>query len=179
MFNFVALDLPIDGARKFTMSRFEDHRGSLSTIWDSRLSQHQFVLDKFSSSNTGVFRGLHGDHKSTKHISLLSGKIFFIIVDPRLVFDDGRLSCWFETFDATQQTVAFEVGPGLLNGFYVNDGPVIFFYKWAFEGNYVDADAQTTIFWNDPRLSHVPWPFTAPILSSRDTSESAKPYFTK
>jgi dTDP-4-dehydrorhamnose 3,5-epimerase len=179
LFNFVALDLPIDGARKFTMSRFEDHRGCLSTIWDSRLSQHQFVLDKFSSSNTGVFRGLHGDHKSTKHISVLSGKIFFVIVDPRLICDDGRLSCWFETIDATQQTVAFEVGPGLLNGFYVYDGPAIFFYKWAFDGNYVDADAQTTIFWNDPRLSHVPWPFTAPILSSRDASDSATSRFTK
>ena len=68
----------------------EDFRGYIWTSWrdDKHTSldlQKKLLLwrrDKFSTSNKGVLRGLHGDTKSWKLVSCVYGEIYFVIVNP-------------------------------------------------------------------------------------------------
>ena len=43
----------------------------------------------------------------------------------------------------------------------------VYHYKLAYSGDYIDADEQFTVSWNDPRLN-IKWPTNDPILSERD-----------
>ena len=43
----------------------------------------------------------------------------------------------------------------------------LYFYKWAYEGEYVDANDQFTYAWNDERVG-IDWGMITPILSERD-----------
>lgn len=60
-------------------SIFEDHRGSIRTIFDSILTKDlnlkSFNHIKLTYSNNNVFRGFHGDTKSWKLIKCVNGII--------------------------------------------------------------------------------------------------------
>ncbi|WP_300955833.1 dTDP-4-dehydrorhamnose 3,5-epimerase family protein, partial [Helicobacter rodentium] len=49
----------------------------------------------------------------------------------------------------------------------VRSKEAIYYYKCAYEGEYVDADSQFTYAWNDERIG-INWGITNPILSQRD-----------
>jgi dTDP-4-dehydrorhamnose 3,5-epimerase len=59
------------------------------------------------------------------------------------------------------------VPPGLGNGHLVMSDGAVFFYKWAYEGNYPDVEDQFSLKWDDPKLN-ISWPTSLPILSHRD-----------
>jgi dTDP-4-dehydrorhamnose 3,5-epimerase len=59
------------------------------------------------------------------------------------------------------------IPPGMGNAFYVKSSSAIYHYKLAYSGNYIDADEQFTIAWNDPLLN-IKWSTNDPILSKRD-----------
>ena len=59
------------------------------------------------------------------------------------------------------------VPPNFLNGHLVLSENCVFFYKWAYEGEYPDVNDQFSIRWNDPILK-INWPISEPILSERD-----------
>ena len=46
-------------------------------------------------------------------------------------------------------------------------GYMVVHYKWSFDGEYIDADEQFTIKWDDP-IYNINWPIKNPILSKRD-----------
>ncbi|EHV9080061.1 dTDP-4-dehydrorhamnose 3,5-epimerase family protein, partial [Campylobacter jejuni] len=43
----------------------------------------------------------------------------------------------------------------------------VYYYKLAYEGEYMDAPDQFTYAWNDERIG-IDWPTNTPILSDRD-----------
>ena len=43
----------------------------------------------------------------------------------------------------------------------------IFYYKMAYDGEFVDTDKQKTIKWNSNKFN-IEWPCINPILSNRD-----------
>ena len=43
----------------------------------------------------------------------------------------------------------------------------VFYYKWAYEGEYPDVEDQFTLKWNDENLK-IDWPTNSPILQKRD-----------
>ena len=59
------------------------------------------------------------------------------------------------------------IPPGMGNGYYVFSPTAVYHYKLAYTGNYIDADQQFTINWNNPKLN-ITWPVNNPILSDRD-----------
>ena len=59
------------------------------------------------------------------------------------------------------------IPPGIGNAFYVNSEKATYHYKLAYHGEYVDADEQFTVPWDDPRIN-IEWPSRSPILSDRD-----------
>lgn len=47
----------------------------------------------------------------------------------------------------------------------------MYYYKCAYEGEYLDADEQFTLAWNDPKID-IDWGVKNPILSERDIRAS-------
>ena len=64
-------------------SSFEDFRGELFTSYKKGDFNLDFNHDKVSISRKNVLRGLHGDSKSWKLITCLSGEVMLVVVDNR------------------------------------------------------------------------------------------------
>ena len=169
MFAYEAEKMPeIKGVVKFKPSKFADFRGDLWTLWSNEIDDlrgYNFVLDKVSVSHRNVWRGLHGDSKSTKLISVLHGEALFVLLDRRsqsATYDN-------HIFVKLTSSEMYLVPPGVLNGFWVTSPTCVFWYKWAFEGKYLDASEQITVSLNELAGRNIPWPDEAPIVSERDS----------
>jgi dTDP-4-dehydrorhamnose 3,5-epimerase len=53
------------------------------------------------------------------------------------------------------------------NGHLVLSDECVFYYKWAYEGEYPDVDEQISLNWKDPKIG-IHWLTDDPILSERD-----------
>jgi len=110
-------------------------------------------------------RGIHGDHKSWKFVSCVSGYIFQVAVDMR---KNSETFLEWEAFNlGGSNREMILLPPGVGNAFYVTSDNATYHYKLAYDGDYADVDDQFTVAWNDPRINIV-WPTTDPILSERD-----------
>jgi dTDP-4-dehydrorhamnose 3,5-epimerase len=161
----------IKDVKIITPSLREESRGSIWTSYtSSQLSEllpngKQFKHDKFSISKKNVLRGIHGDYKSWKLVSCVSGSIFQIVVDMRETSETFLQWQSFDLGDNNRQMIL--IPPCLGNGFYVKSDRATYHYKLAYDGDYADVDEQFTVGWNDSRIN-ILWPSTDPILSERD-----------
>jgi dTDP-4-dehydrorhamnose 3,5-epimerase len=161
----------LDGVQILTPSVFEESRGN---IWTSYRSDEvdgllpdglTFKHDKFSQSKNNVLRGIHGDHKSWKLVTCVYGEIHQVVVDMR----EGSSTYlkWQRFVINRQNQRLILIPPGMGNAYYVSSEAAVYHYKLAYDGDYIDADDQFTVAWNDPRLN-IDWPTDDPILSARD-----------
>lgn len=148
-------------------THFSDDRGDLWTLWNKNFftPNIEFVHDKIATSKKNVLRGLHGDNKSWKLISCLYGEIFLSVVNYDKNSSDYLKTDNFILNDVNKKIIL--VPPNFLNGHLVLSENCVFFYKWAYEGEYPDVNDQFSIRWNDPILK-INWPISEPILSERD-----------
>ena len=160
----------LDDVKIITPSIFSEKRGE---IWTSYTTESvgsllpdglNFAHDKFSNSNQNVLRGIHGDSKSWKLVSCLHGEILQVVVDMR---ETSKTFLKWEKFHLGPDRSAILIPPGLGNAFLVLSETATYHYKLAYEGEYIDADDQFTVSWNDPRLN-ISWPIDDPIMSERD-----------
>lgn len=158
-----------------TPSAFTEARGS---IWTSYRQDNlagllpgglDFSHDKFSISKQNVLRGIHGDYKTWKLVSCISGTIFQVAVDLRETSESYLRWQGFWLGDDNRQMVLLP--PGFGNAFYARTDGAVYHYKLAYDGAYSDFDEQFTVAWNDPRIN-IDWPVQAPILSERDQREA-------
>jgi dTDP-4-dehydrorhamnose 3,5-epimerase len=125
-----------------------------------------FKHDKFSASKYNVLRGIHGDSKSWKLVTCVYGEIQQVVVDLR-EFSPTYLK-WQEFKINKNNQMLILIPPGVGNAYYVSSEEVIYHYKLAYEGQYIDADEQFSIKWNDPRIG-IEWLSRSPLLSDRDS----------
>ncbi len=161
----------LPGLKIIKPSVFEETRGS---IWTSYVTDSLgsllpsdlfFKHDKFSKSNANVLRGIHGDHMSWKLVSCIHGQIMQVVVDMRT---SSKTYLKWESFDlGNLNRSMILIPPGMGNAFYVTSSSAIYHYKLAYSGDYIDAEEQFTVSWNDPRIN-IKWPTSDPILSERD-----------
>ena len=161
----------ISGIKIITPSSYKDTRGS---IWTSYSSQEIskllpksviFKHDKFSISKKNVLRGIHGDNKSWKLVSCVSGSVYQVIVDMR---DNSETFLKWQSFILNKDNnKMILLPPSIGNAFYVKSNNATYHYKLAYRGDYADVNNQFTVSWNDPRIN-VSWPTSNPILSERD-----------
>jgi dTDP-4-dehydrorhamnose 3,5-epimerase len=152
----------LPGIEIFENDKFFDHRGELYTIWkkENNLSLN-FNHDKAALSKNNVLRGLHTD-KSWKLITCLHGKIQLVVLDlEKNLWTDFIL----DSSDEISKSIL--VPPGFYNGHLVLSDEAVFFYKWAYEGNYPDVDEQKSVNWSDNYVN-IAWKSNQPILSNRD-----------
>jgi dTDP-4-dehydrorhamnose 3,5-epimerase len=161
----------IEGVKIITPSISSDRRGNIWTSFlkdeiDSLLPDSlYFKHDKFSESKFNVLRGIHGDHKSWKLVTSVFGEIHQVVVDCR---EDSPTFMKYEKFiinKDNQQLIL--IPPGVGNSYYANSENVVYHYKLAYDGEYIDADEQFTLKWNDPKIN-IDWGDIKPILSDRD-----------
>ena len=161
----------ISGVYILTPSVSEDARGN---IWTSFLKGEVeellpddlfFKHDKFSTSKRNVLRGIHGDTKSWKLVTCVHGEIQQVVVDMRK--DSSTYKKWqsFVISQDNQQLIL--VPPNMGNAYYVNSSEAVYHYKLAYDGDYIDADEQFSVSWNDTSIG-IKWLSNKPILSNRD-----------
>jgi len=161
----------INGVKIVTPSISEDARGNIWTSYTTDSIKKiipkdlDFKHDKFSKSKKNVLRGLHGDHKSWKFVTCVYGEIYQVVADLREESDSLLKWQSFDISNINQKLIL--IPPGVDNAYYVRSKEAIYHYKLAYHGNYIDADEQFTVSWDDPRLN-ISWPTKEPILSIRD-----------
>lgn len=148
-----------------------DHRGSIFTTfsqdsYSKYLPQSlDFIHDKFSESHHNVLRGMHGDNKTWKLVTCVSGTIFQVIADMRP--ESPTFKKWDSWIINEKNRLQVLVPPRFVNGFYVLSDKAVYHYKLAYSGGYIDADEQMVIKWDDVELG-IDWPCSDPILQKRD-----------
>ncbi|CDL01392.1 dTDP-4-dehydrorhamnose 3,5-epimerase [Magnetospirillum gryphiswaldense MSR-1 v2] len=157
----------IDGVLTVTPGIFEDYRGYYVETYNQHDYQAAgiavpFVQDDISVSRRGVLRGLHGDAKTWKLISCLSGEIYLAVLDCRDCSPTKGAWQGFTISDRNRMQVL--VPPGVANGHAILSERAIFHYK---QSEYYDPGSQFTVKWNDPAHG-IWWPLSDPILSQRD-----------
>lgn len=148
------------------INSFKDYRGLLWTIWEKNFFKKiNFNHDKVSISKKNTLRGLHCDFKSWKLVTCLYGKIFFSVVNfNKKSTDYLKSASW--TLDHKKPKLIL-VPPYYANGHLSLTKECVFFYKWSYDGKYLDSDKQKTFKWNDPKFK-INWPIKNPVLSRRD-----------
>jgi dTDP-4-dehydrorhamnose 3,5-epimerase len=157
----------LHGVKLLTPDRFEDHRGSYMEIYDSEKFNSlcgpiEFVQDDISISNKGVLRGLHGDWRTTKLVTVFNGTGYAVIADNRS--DSPTYGKW-QSFTLSKENKHQLLLPaGMGNSVLALTDNMIYYYKQ--NTHFVDGQ-QFTIKWNDPDWNFW-WPIKTPILSMRD-----------
>jgi dTDP-4-dehydrorhamnose 3,5-epimerase len=165
----------IDGVFEFIPDTFEDHRGAIwtsyhSDLFDSLLpDSSSFKHDKFVSNKKNVLRGLHGDQKTFKLVMCPYGEVYQVALDVRQ--ESSSYGGIHVTNLNGENKRMLLIPPGVANGFLVLSEYAIYHYKLSYRGEYLDADDQFTIKYNDPRFG-VSWPMEDVIISNRDAEGS-------
>ena len=149
----------------------EDVRGN---IWTSFLKDEvekllpdnlYFKHDKFSTSKHNVLRGIHGDTKSWKLVTCVYGEIQQVVVDMRQ--DSPTYQKWQDFIINKKNQQLILIPPNMGNAYYVNSPEAVYHYKYAYNGDYIDADEQFSVGWDDDEIG-IKWLSNTPILSNRD-----------
>ena len=161
----------ISGVYILTPSISKDSRGN---IWTSFLKDEvekllpsglYFKHDKFSTSKHNVLRGIHGDTKSWKLVTCVHGEIQQVVVDCRK--DSPTYKHWQDFIINQDNQQLILIPPNMGNAYYVKSSEAVYHYKLAYDGDYIDADEQFSVSWNDDSIG-IKWLSNNPILSNRD-----------
>jgi len=165
-------DLPIKGAKLFTLARHGDNRGwfaeNFRQSWsDEYLNGTRFILECTSfTTNQGTVRGLHaqsGENAQAKLVTLLNGSLTDIMVDARIDSPTYGQSCSVILTD--QQLQLLFIPRGCYHGFITLVPNTCISYKID---NYHAPQSEIGIIYNDPTLD-IDWNLDKePILSNRD-----------
>jgi len=148
-----------------------DSRGTIFTSYDKSIynlylpNDIDFIHDKFAESKGNVLRGLHGDNKTWKLVTCIYGEIYQVAVDLRT--ESPTYLKWDSWIINSVNKLQILIPPNFVNGYYVLNDKAVFHYKLAYQGNYIDADDQITVKWNDLKIG-IKWPCKDPILQERD-----------
>ena len=160
----------LKGVFIITPNKFKDLRGDIWTAFrDENLAylaiNAKFKHDKFINSHFNVLRGIHGDSKTYKLVTCVYGEILQVVVDCR---PESSSYLKHESFLINQkEQKLILLPPNMGNAHYVRSKEAVYYYKLAYDGEYIDADEQFTLAWNDERLK-INWGAKNPILSERD-----------
>jgi dTDP-4-dehydrorhamnose 3,5-epimerase len=161
----------INGLIQIEYNTFDDLRGLLFTTYlksefDYIFNDLQFVHDKFALNKTkGTLRGIHGDAKSWKLVTVLAGSAHQVVVDNRIT--SSTYEKVYECRISDCKPLGLLIPPGCGNGFQTLEDKTLYHYKLSYEGQYNDVSEQFTLPWNSTKYK-INWPVPDPILSDRD-----------
>jgi len=156
------------GVKLLQPSKFEDHRGSYVELYDTETFSEateediNFVQDDISISRKDVLRGLHGDTRTTKLVTVLNGTGYALIADNRE--DSPTYGKWQSFILSGENRNQLLLPPGIGNSILALSDEIVYYYK---QNTHFVEGSQFTIKWNDPKWNFW-WPVKNPILSMRD-----------
>ncbi|MFY9719583.1 MAG: dTDP-4-dehydrorhamnose 3,5-epimerase [Candidatus Cybelea sp.] len=163
--------LPLAGALMLTPRVFTDERGSFRELFSfDRYREYgirdAFVQDNSSLSRRNVLRGLHGDARMAKLVSVVRGSAYDVIVDARN--GSATYGRWHAAALTAANARQIYLPAGFLHGFLALEDETILWYK---QSAAYDPRSETGVAWDDPDLG-IEWPLgdAAPILSPRDAA---------
>jgi dTDP-4-dehydrorhamnose 3,5-epimerase len=161
--------LPLAGALMLTPRVLADERGSFSELFSLEPYREcgigdPFVQDNSSLSRRNVLRGLHGDARMAKLVSVLRGSVYDVIVDVRTT--SQTYGQWHGVTLTAADARQIYVPRGFLHGFLTLEDGTVFWYK---QSAAYDPACEFGVAWDDADLG-IEWPLgkNAPILSPRD-----------
>lgn len=163
-----AHDTELAGAKLIKPAVHQDSRGYFKEVYASSKFHEigiddTFVQDSVSYSARNVLRGLHCDPQMSKVVSLLSGRVYDVIVDARRHSQTfGKWQGFYLSDDDHREVY---VPAGFLHGFLTLTDGVLLCYKHGAE---YSAVREIGVRWDDPTLN-IQWPGSSqPMLSDRD-----------
>jgi len=157
----------LEGVLQIVPDVFKDHRGQFVETYNEELYKKNgvdvdFVQDDISRSKKDVLRGIHGDRETSKLVSCVYGKLYFVVVDCRE--GSKNFGKWqsFTLSDENRMQIFAPAGYGM--AYLAQSGEVIFTYK---QNTYFVHGKQFTYRWDDPTFK-IEWPIANPIVSERD-----------
>ena len=141
-----------------------DSRGFLRELFEQKKFKKKFVFDYFSLSKKNVIRGLHFQYKDpqTKIISVISGKIFDVVLDCRK--NSKTFGKYFTIKISSKDNISLYIPEGFAHGFCSLADNTILHYK---NSDYRNKNYDMGILWNDKDLD-IKWPIKKPLISSKD-----------
>ncbi|ECL9136697.1 dTDP-4-dehydrorhamnose 3,5-epimerase family protein [Campylobacter jejuni] len=167
----------LKGVYIVTPDKFKDLRGEIWTAFTEDdlgniiPDNVKFKHDKFINSHFNVLRGIHGDIKTWKLVTCVYGEVHQVVVDCRK--DSPTYLKWEKFIINKDNQQMILLPPNMGNSHYVSSKNAVYYYKLAYDGEYLDAQDQFTYAWNDARIA-IDWPTDNPILSERDILVSKK-----
>ena len=127
----IVKETKLHGVKLIIPERFEDHRGTYMEIYDSDKFEHitneLFVQDDISISNKHVLRGLHGDWRTTKLVTVLNGSGYALIADNR---EDSPTYKKWQSFTLSKENKhMLLLPPGIGNSILALEDNMIYYYK--------------------------------------------------
>lgn len=151
---------------------FQDQRGFLIESWHKHDFKKagldlNFVQEVHSKSKHKVLRGLHYQNMAAplaKLIRCIYGNVFVVAVDLRT--HSKTFGKWFSIELSSENKKQLYVPVGFAFGFAALSDSAELLYKFT---EFYTPSSERILQWNDKDLGII-WPFTDPIISSRDAN---------
>ncbi len=163
------IETGLEGLIELEPKAFGDSRGYFFESFRKSLFQDlgltsEFVQDNESFSVRGTLRGLHFQkepYAQGKLVRVLTGRVLDVAVDIRP--ESRTFGKHHSVILSAKEHNMMYIPPGFAHGFVALEDS-IFSYKCT---QYYNADAETGILWNDPKLG-IDWNIQQPIMSEKD-----------
>jgi dTDP-4-dehydrorhamnose 3,5-epimerase len=163
------IDTGFDGLKLIEPTIYKDERGKFYESWREIDYQkigikENFLQDNISTSHKNVLRGLHYQKNQGQLVTVVSGKIFDVVVDIRPESQTYKKYYSIELDAFVPQQLYMP--QGFAHGFCVLSDVAILHYKCT---QYYNPAEEGGIIWNDPEIG-IQWPNIDPIICLKDNS---------
>ena len=154
----------IKGLRIIYSDIYQDKRGFFKEDFKQSFFKKKFVFGCTSHSKKNVLRGMHIQTKNPqgKHISVLKGSIFDVVIDLRE--KSKTFGKHFSVVLSDKNGKSIFIPEGFAHGFLALGKENIVYY---FNTNYRSIGNEVGINWKDKDFK-IKWPVKKPILSLKD-----------
>jgi|TARA_B110000444_G_C18611614_1_gene487887 dTDP-4-dehydrorhamnose 3,5-epimerase len=165
----------IKGLKIIYSDIYQDKRGFFKEDFKQSFFKKKFVFGCTSRSKKNVLRGMHIQTKNPqgKHISVLKGSIFDVVIDLRE--KSKTFGKHFSVVLSDKNGKSIFIPEGFAHGFLALGKENIVYY---FNTNYRSIGNEVGINWKDKNFK-IKWPVKKPILSLKDKNNMTFSEFKK
>lgn len=164
----------VDKPEIIETQRFEDFRGWLSVLVDSKVNFHVVQINQGYSRKKFTLRGLHyqeGEHAQAKLVSCLHGSIFNVAVDLRPGETFGHAYSAVLSFENRKQMY---IPRGFAHGYLTLEDDTLM--QWCVDNDFCDEAAKAVRYDSDFIWESESWPEGEYVISEKDRNAEKFPF---
>ena len=157
----------LDNIKIYKYSENNNLEGRTFSPFIQKTLNINFCHDKITIGKKNSLRGMHGDFKTTKYLTCLSGNIYCNLFN--INSDSKYYKKKYNFYLGEKNNICLLIPPKLLLGWIILSKEATVLYKFSYKGKYMDAKDQISFNYKDPQLK-LKWPVldSKIILSNRD-----------